>query len=93
MTDGNFYAPLGPLTRHLNRDRGTPSAADYEAAGMQLDGGGVVRGDNFVGTHDEFGITGQAFDKATGRIHKGRFLVQWTEIDGEVLHHAYKSTP
>lgn len=86
--------PLGPVSRYLGRDHGNPSAADLAAAGMALTepGGAVIKGNCFVGLHSEFGITGQAYNKATGRIRRGRFLVQWTDLDGEVLHHTYKAT-
>lgn len=81
---------LNPVALYLSRDRGTPTAADFAAAGMTLcEDGAVERSGRYVGPLDEFGISGQAFDKTAGKVLRGRFLVQWNEIDGEVLHHSY----
>lgn len=85
---------LAPLTRYLNRDRGTPSPEDFAAAGMTDDGdGSITRGLDFIGLRDEFGIVGQAYDKQTGKLLKGRFLVQVDQLRGEVLHHVFSAAP
>lgn len=82
--------PLSTAARYISRDRGTPSAADFAAAGYATEDGSVTRGPDFGGLASEFGIVGRAYDKASGKMLMGRFLVQHTEMEGEVLHHAYK---
>jgi hypothetical protein len=91
---GKNTMSLDPLARHLNRDRGTPSPEDFAAAGMADDGdGSITRGLDFIGLRVEFGIVGQAYDKQTGMMLKGRFLIQSDPMCGEVLHHIFKTTP
>ena len=86
---------LQEIRAHINRDRGQPSPEDIAIAGLVLvdDCAGVVRPDSFVGTWlgpiTEFGIVGRVFDKTTMALKKGRFLVQLTELSGEVVHFEY----
>lgn len=81
--------PLAPVTRYLNRDSGAPDVDDYLRAGFELVDGNVFSAQGHIGLASEFGIVGKAWDKKAGVMKTGRFLVQWTEIDGEVLHFAY----
>ena len=86
---------LQQLRAHINRDRGLPSPGDITAAGLVLvdDCAGVMRPDEFVGTWPgpvyEFGIVGRVFDKQTHTLKTGRFLVQHTDMAGEVVHFEY----
>lgn len=88
---------LQQVRAHINRDRGSPSPEDIAAAGLVLvdDCAGVVRPDSFTGTWlgltSEFGIVGRVFDKKSGVLKKGRFLVQLTELNGEIVHFEYPS--
>ena len=82
--------PLSPISRFVARDRGTPTAQDFSAAGFALEGGSVVRGLEFIGLAAEFGIVGRAYDKVAKKLITGRFLIQYTDMEGEVLHHAYE---
>lgn len=86
---------LQEIRAHINRDRGLPSPEDIAAAGLVLvdDCAGVVRPDSFTGTWlgpvAEFGIVGRVFDKDAQALKKGRFLVQLTEMHGEIVHFDY----
>lgn len=88
---------LQQLRAHINRDRGQPSLEDISTAGLVLvdDCAGVVRPDSFTGTWlgpvAEFGIVGRVFDKKSGELKKGRFLVQLTDLHGEIVHFQYPS--
>lgn len=91
-------APLQQLRAHLNRDGGIPGPEDIEAAGLVcVDGGCGVSTPtsesdlcgHYLGLIEEFKIVGRVYDKKTGQLKSGRFLIQWTENQGEVLHHQY----
>lgn len=90
--------PLQQLRAHLNRDGGVPGPDDIVAAGLvSVDGGCGVSTPtsvadpcgHYLGLIEEFKIVGRAYDKKTGQLKTGRFLIQWTEMTGEVLHHQY----
>ena|SRR6218665_3868034 len=85
---------LAPIKEHFSRGRRQPSAADFAQAGLvlQTPRGSVTRGDEFVGIVTEFGVVDEVYDKKAGRMLHGSFLVQWTDIDGETLHHTYSRT-
>ena len=80
---------LAPLAKFLTRTRQAPSQADFFAAGMLSEGGSVTRGIDFIGLSEDFGITSQAYDKKTGKLMSGRFLIQYDSLAGEVLHHIF----
>lgn len=88
---------LQQLRAHINRDRGQPDPIDFEVAGLVLvdDCAGVVRPDSFTGTYlgpvSEFGIVGRIFDAETKTLKKGRFLIQLTDLHGEIVHFEYGS--
>jgi hypothetical protein len=90
---------LAPLRRHLARDGGTPTAKDFDAAGMFLghDGDTVVDLKNHrsytAGSGlAEYAIVGHAF--IDGKSRTGRFLLyRGPNVITERVVHVYSLNP
>ena len=82
---------LDALKDYFDRPGTKPTEQDYTEAGLLLEGGSVVTPTGrLVGMESEFRITTACWDKTTQRTLNGRFLVQDSDLEGEVMHFQYR---